>query len=103
MKAQTSVGYVKIVTLQIELLRKQLEQAGLELEVSEPALDKLVYRGYDPTFGARPLRRVIQQEFQNPLATEILKGEISPGATVRLDFSNDGFYFSTGKPQPQAV
>jgi len=86
----------KIVTLQVEKLHKQLEQVGLQLEVSEPALEELARRGYDPAFGARPLRRVIQQEVQNPLATEILKGEFTPGAIVRLDFGADGFYFTTG-------
>ena len=89
----------RIVTLQIERLQRQLDEVGLELEVTDAALEELARRGYDPTFGARPLRRVIQQEVQNPLATEILKGEFIPGAVVRLDFGPDGFYFGSGKAE----
>jgi ATP-dependent Clp protease ATP-binding subunit ClpB len=91
------------VTLQVDRLRQQLEQVGLELEVSDAALEELARRGYDPTFGARPLRRVIQQEVQNPLAAEILKGEFAPGTTTRLDHGADGFSFRTGKPVAQRV
>src|SRR5205085_9112918 len=79
----------KIVTFQIEHLKKQLEQAGLALDVTEAAIDEIARRGYDPTFGARPLKRVIQQQVQNPLATEILKGEFPEGSLVRIDF-HDG-------------
>jgi len=93
----------RIVTLQIQRLQKQLDEVGLELEVSEAALEELARRGYDPMFGARPLRRVIQQEVQNPLATEILKGGFAPGTVVRLDYGPDGFYFGSGKAERATV
>ena len=83
----------KIVTIQIEHLKKQLEQAGLALEVTEAVIDEIARRGYDPTFGARPLKRVIQQQVQNPLATEILKGEFPEGSIVRIDFRDGEFAF----------
>ncbi len=67
----------RIVDLQLELLRKKLEQQGISLTVTEPARNAMAAQGYDPTYGARPLKRVIQQRIQNPLATELLKGEIS--------------------------
>jgi len=63
------------------------------LEVTEAAIDEIARRGYDPTFGARPLKRVIQQQVQNPLATEILKGEFPEGSVVRLDFRDGEFAF----------
>ena len=83
----------KIVTIQIEHLKKQLEQVGLALEVIEAAIDEIARRGYDPTYGARPLKRVIQQQVQNPLATEILKGEFPDGSLVRIDFRDGEFAF----------
>ncbi len=83
----------KIVELQVKRLANQLEQHNMSLEVSEEALDAIAREGYDPTYGARPLKRVIQQQIQNPLASEILKGHFGEGSTVRVDFRNDSFAF----------
>jgi len=83
-----------IVGLQIEHLRKLLAKNGLGLEVTEAALNEIALRGYDPLFGARPIRRVIQQQLQNPLATELLRDEYPEGSTVRVDFSGGEFTFS---------
>ena len=58
--------------------------------------------GYDPTFGARPLKRVIQQQIQNPLATEILKGTFSEGTTIRVDYRDGEFIFDR-IDQPEAA
>ena len=84
----------KIVTIQIERLRKQLEKVGLELVVTPAALDHIASDGYDPTYGARPLKRVIQQRIQNPLASEILRGQFPEGAAIKIDFANEEFSFS---------
>ena len=92
----------RIATIQIDHLMKQMAQAGLALEVSEGALDEIARRGYDPTFGARPLKRVIQQQVQNPLATEILKGQFPEGSVVKLDFQNDQFVIER-QDQPAAT
>ncbi len=86
----------KIVSLQIEKLKQQLEQNGLLLDVTERALDAIAEQGYDPVYGARPLKRVIQQKVQNPLASELLRGESAPGSTVRIDFRDDSFTFERG-------
>ncbi len=83
----------KIVRLQLERLRLQMEQAGISLEVTERAIDTIAAEGYDPTYGARPLKRVIQQRVQNPLATEILKGEIAEGVGVKVDYVAGEFTF----------
>jgi ATP-dependent Clp protease ATP-binding subunit ClpB len=82
-----------IVDLQIEHLSKLLEQRELGLEVTEAARQEIANRGYDPTFGARPLKRVIQQELQNPLASELLKGGFPEGSTVRIDWDGSEFSF----------
>jgi ATP-dependent Clp protease ATP-binding subunit ClpB len=91
----------RIVDLQIEQLAKLLAQRDLSLEVTEAARQEIANRGYDPTFGARPLKRVIQTELQNPLASELLKGEYPEGSTVKIDFDGDEFTFeslSNGHP-----
>ncbi len=83
----------KIVQLQIKNLQKQLAEKHVALEVTEAAIDEIARRGYDPTFGARPLKRVIQQQIQNPLAVEMLKREFSEGSGVRVDCQAGEFTF----------
>jgi len=83
----------KIVLLQVERLRKQLAQKNIELEVTDAAIEAIAEQGYDPTFGARPLKRVIQQRIQNPLAVEMLKREFDEGSRVRIDFRGGEFTF----------
>jgi ATP-dependent Clp protease ATP-binding subunit ClpB len=83
----------KIVDLQINRLVKILEQRGFGLEVSERARAEIAARGYDPANGARPLKRVIQNELQNRLATELLRGQFPEGSTIRIDYDGDEFTF----------
>jgi len=90
----------KIVALQTRHLEAQLEQHGIGLEVTDAALDTIAEKGYDPTFGARPLKRVIQQHVQNPLAVELLKQELPPGCTVRVHSNGEDFRFECLKPLP---
>jgi ATP-dependent Clp protease ATP-binding subunit ClpB len=85
----------RIVDLQIESLAKLLAAQQLQLEVTDAARQEIANRGYDPTFGARPLKRIIQQQLQNPLATELLKGSFPEESTVEVDFDGDQFLFST--------
>jgi ATP-dependent Clp protease ATP-binding subunit ClpB len=61
--------------------------------VTEEARNQIADAGYDPTYGARPLKRVIQQRLQNPLATELLKGEFTSGSAVKIDFRQGDFRF----------
>ena len=81
-----------IVDLQLERLEHQLEENGLAAEISVAARDAIAVEGYDPVYGARPLKRVIQQRVENPLATVILKGELADGV-VRIDYENGDFRF----------
>ena len=76
---------LKIVGLQIELLRRRLAERKIGIEVSAKALKALADKGYDPVYGARPLKRTIQQEIQNPLAMKILAGEFRDGDTVKVE------------------
>ncbi|MGN6136767.1 MAG: ATP-dependent chaperone ClpB, partial [Aureliella sp.] len=80
-----------IVGLQLKRLEKQLAANNIEMEVTPRAVQAIADEGYDPAYGARPLKRVIQRRIQNPLATELLKGHIAEGGRVRIDYVNDGF------------
>jgi ATP-dependent Clp protease ATP-binding subunit ClpB len=75
-----------IVQMQIKQLGKILDQKNLTLDVSAQASDELAREGYDPVYGARPLKRLIQKKIQDHLALKLLNGEIIPGDTIRLDF-----------------
>jgi ATP-dependent Clp protease ATP-binding subunit ClpB len=84
----------QIVDLQIQELGKLLAGRELGLEVTEAARQEIANRGYDPTYGARPLKRVIQQQVQNPLATELLKNTFPEGSIVRIDCDGNEFTFT---------
>jgi len=81
---------LKIVDLQIDLLRQRLADKKIELVIKNKARELLAERGFDPVYGARPLKRVIQKEIQNPLAMKILAGEFKEGETVLIEASQDG-------------
>ncbi|MHB1610190.1 MAG: AAA family ATPase, partial [Sulfobacillus sp.] len=74
-----------IVSLSLNEVKKRLEERELTLEVTDLAKDWLAERGYDPQFGARPLRRLVQRAIQDPLAMKLLSGEFLPGQTVLVD------------------
>jgi ATP-dependent Clp protease ATP-binding subunit ClpB len=80
----------RIVDIQLERFRKRLADRELMLEVTDAAKDYLGEIGYDPTFGARPLKRAIQKHLENPLAEEILAGRFVPGDTIRVDRALSG-------------
>jgi ATP-dependent Clp protease ATP-binding subunit ClpB len=85
-----------IVDIQLRQLRGRLAQRSLTLEVSDAALDWLANMGYDPAFGARPLKRLIQRELQDPLALQLLQGQIVEGDTVSVDAGPDGLTIAKG-------
>jgi len=78
-----------IADIQLEGLRSRLAERSLKLEISDAFMDKLVSAGFDPVYGARPLKRAIQQELENPLAQRILSGEFEPGQTIRVDLEEE--------------
>ena len=83
----------RIVSIQIERLVDQAAKAGITLECTDRAIDEVARLGYDPVYGARPLKRVIQQQLQNELARELLGGRFPEGSRVTIDFVQDGFVF----------
>jgi ATP-dependent Clp protease ATP-binding subunit ClpB len=74
-----------ITRIQIDQLRKRMESREFGLRVSESVLDRLGEAGFDPVYGARPLKRAIQQKLENPLALDILAGKFENGDTVSVD------------------
>ena len=82
-----------IAEVQIELLRGRLQEQNLDLEITEAALDKLGEAGFDPVYGARPLKRAIQQYLETPLSRDLLAGNFKPGQTIKIDIKNDELVF----------
>ncbi len=85
----------KIIEVQLERLTSMLSERGVRLVLDESAKELLMREGYDPSYGARPLKRAIQSLIQNPLAIKLLQGEILPGQTVRVSASGDTMEFKT--------
>ncbi|MFI0489569.1 MAG: ATP-dependent chaperone ClpB [Yersinia sp. (in: enterobacteria)] len=77
-----------IANIQLERLYNRLEERGYQVTITQPALEFLSEAGFDPVYGARPLKRAIQQEIENPLAQQILSGKLIPGVPVTLDIDN---------------
>ena len=86
---------VKIVDLQIAQLVDRLSERRIGLEITAAAAEWLAREGYDPAYGARPLRRLIQREIGDNLAREILAGNVSDGDSVSVDADEQGIVFST--------
>jgi ATP-dependent Clp protease ATP-binding subunit ClpB len=84
----------EIVDIQLRLAAARLKERGYTLEVSEAAREYLAEVGYDPDFGARPLKRAIQRELQDPLALRLLSGEFPEGSTIRVDRGAEGLEFT---------
>jgi ATP-dependent Clp protease ATP-binding subunit ClpB len=82
-----------IAGIQVDYLRKRLADSEITLSVTEAALDRLGKAGFDPVYGARPLKRAIRQQLENPLAQEILSSRFGPGDTIEVDASGDELSF----------
>ena len=82
-----------IASIQVGYLRQRLADSEMILSVTDAALDRLGQAGFDPVYGARPLKRAIRQQLENPLAQEILSGRFGPGDTIEVDVSGDGLSF----------
>jgi len=84
----------KIVDIQLKYLADRLKDRKIELEFTDRAREQLMDEGYDPSYGARPLKRTIQQQIENPLASELLAGKFSDGDKVKVDADGHKFRFA---------
>lgn len=97
----------QIVVIQIKRIERLLAEQKISLELTERALDYIVNAGYDPVYGARPLKRAIQREIENPIATKILETTFGEGDTIVIDCVNNALIFSKKEPmrvvEPEVV
>ena len=84
----------QIIDIQLRSLMKRLEERKIRIELTDRAKDLLIEEGYDPTYGARPLKRAIQRRILDPLAVGVLQGEFKEGDLVRIDGAGGDLHFS---------
>jgi len=94
---------MQIVGLFVKRLGERMMDRDMSVTVSDRAKEQLITLGWDPTMGARPLRRAVQQNVEDPLSERILQGELSPGQHVEVDFDGNEFTFATSKPASEPV
>jgi ATP-dependent Clp protease ATP-binding subunit ClpB len=92
-----------IVDIQLEYLRKRLAERDIGFVLDEGARDRLAQAGYDPVYGARPLKRAIQQQLENPLAQRILRGDFGSGDTIRVTADSETLGFEHGPKAEDAA
>ena len=92
-----------IANIQIDYLRKRLREREMDIELSDAALDRLGEAGFDPVYGARPLKRAIQHQLENPLAQKILAGEFGPGDLIEVDVAEGELVFRKGARRASAA
>ena len=90
----------RIVDLQMAYLRQRLADRNITIRITDRAKRHLASDGYDPVYGARPLKRLIQREIENPLAHRILAGEFTNGDAIEVDSTDEFFSFSQVEPKP---
>jgi ATP-dependent Clp protease ATP-binding subunit ClpB len=100
--ALTQEHLVKIVDIQLERIKEFVADRNIDLRVSPAARQALAEEGFDPVYGARPLKRTIQRRIQDPLAMELLEGEFKAGDTVRVDFKDGEYVFERAEERVPA-
>jgi ATP-dependent Clp protease ATP-binding subunit ClpB len=101
--ALTLEDLVQIVDIQLRRLQGLLQERGLDISVSETARRHLAKRGFDPVYGARPLKRVIQRDLQDPLALALLQGDFGEGDTIQVDLRDEELVFDRLRVMAQAA
>jgi ATP-dependent Clp protease ATP-binding subunit ClpB len=85
----TKADIRKVVSIQFKMVQQRLSDSGIKLDISDKALDRLAKMGFDPQFGARPLKRVIQREILNELSKQILSGKVNKDSVIFVDMKNE--------------
>jgi ATP-dependent Clp protease ATP-binding subunit ClpC len=88
----------QIIRLMITRINKQLEEKGIELQLTQAAQEALVEKGFDATYGARQLRRTIQKHIEDPLAEAIVRGQLADAARIEVDVDGGNFVFREARP-----
>ncbi len=87
----------EIAKIQSKKLINRLKKKGIDLEITEKAYEQIAEAGFDPIYGARPLKRLIQDQIENPLAMEILEGKILENSKIKIDYAKEGFQMKKAK------
>jgi len=90
----TKPDLIAILSLEVEKVLERLRKKNLKLQLDDKAKDLLVEKGYDPQYGARPMRRAVEKYFEDPLAEEILKGALTEGGLIQVTADKDKLLFS---------
>ncbi len=98
----TMKDLAQIVGLQLKRLEAQMAEAGLSLRITDAAKDQLANEGFDPAYGARPLKRIIQQRIAIPMANALLEGKAAPGTIIEVDWDGHDFKFISVTPEKPA-
>jgi len=93
----------RIIEIQLKQLAKRISDRGLNIEISDAAKDYIAREGYDPAFGARPLKRALQKLIIDPLAIRLLEGKFKPGDTVFVNMTPQGKLELSLEPEPMMV
>jgi ATP-dependent Clp protease ATP-binding subunit ClpC len=93
-RSLTKPDLIQILDLEISKVMERLKVRNIVLQLDEKAKDFLVTKGYDPTYGARPMRRAVERSLEDPLAEEILKGSFHEGEPILVSADNDKLTFS---------
>ena len=99
----TESEIIQIVDLMIDMVRSELKEKNISLKISAKAKKYLGEKGFDPVLGARPLRRLIQDEIEDALSEELLSGKLKEGYTAKIDIKKDGLKITCEGPQPEVV
>jgi len=93
----------RIVDLQVSEIRQRMLEQRVDFELSEAARDWLAEEGYDPSFGARPLRRTLQRLIESPLSKKLIRAELKPGDRLEIDVDEDELVFRQDSEKPAPV
>ena len=99
----TIAEITRIVDLLTAELRTRLEDRGVMLALSDTAREYIARKGFDPVYGARPLRRFLQHELETRIGRALIAGNVMEGATIRVDMREDALITAIDNPQPEAV
>jgi ATP-dependent Clp protease ATP-binding subunit ClpC len=102
-RSMTKPDLIQILDLEIQKVMGRLQAKHIKLELDETAKDFLVEKGYDPQYGARPMRRAVERYLEDPLAEEILRGQLHEGEPIRVTGDKEKLFFNQNAPQAGAL
>ncbi len=94
---------IKIVDLEVNKVKRRLQLKEIEIALDDTAHEFLIEKGYDPTYGARPMRRAVERYLEDPLAEEILRGNVKAGDMVQVTVENEKLVFKVAEPHDKAA